>query len=228
MHELPRPRVIFSACLLGDRVRYDGDSATDEFALRLSKIVDVVKVCPEMELGLGTPRPKIILYKDGSEVFAYQKETGRFFTEALRSLADSVIKNLGPLDGVLLKSRSPSCGVSGTKIYADSSGKKLIGKGRGIFAEELINRMSEIPVEDEERLRRFRTLRLRFLMGVFTRAIIREGSWRDLAEVMENVSGKRMKFERVKAYHKRARTDELKSVLEKVLGVSTVRKLLEA
>ena len=228
MHDFPRPRVLISACLLGDKVRYDGNSATDEFALLMSGFVEAVKLCPEMELGLGSPRPKIILYEEDSEVFAFQKETGRFLTEDLRSLAGSVLKNLGPIDGALLKSRSPSCGVSGTKVFADKLGNVLRRRGRGIFAEGIISRLADIPVEDEERLRRHRTLRIRFLMGILTSACIREGSWNELAKLIENRTSRKMNLKTLKTFYKRAQVKEVATVLEKIFGTVTLSKLVEA
>jgi uncharacterized protein YbbK (DUF523 family) len=163
----PKPLLVISSCLIGDKVRYDGTSATSNFALSLSPWVRLITLCPELEMGLGVPRDKIILYKRGEQWGISQPSTGRELTERLLSLTDFFLKKIKRPDGFLLKSRSPSCGVSGTKFYADPKGSDLIGRGSGIFAREVINRFPHAPVEDEERIARYPGIRLRFLVALF-------------------------------------------------------------
>ena len=60
--EHPRLKVGISACLLGQKVRYDGGHKSDDFLVgTLSRFVRYVPICPEVELGLGTPRESIHL-----------------------------------------------------------------------------------------------------------------------------------------------------------------------
>src|SRR6185436_2437773 len=50
-------RIGISACLLGDEVRYDGGHKRDLFLTTvMGPLVEWVKVCPEVESGMGTPR----------------------------------------------------------------------------------------------------------------------------------------------------------------------------
>jgi uncharacterized protein YbbK (DUF523 family) len=59
---LPRIRIGISACLLGSRVRYDGQHKRDSFlADELTPLVDWVPVCPEVEVGMGVPREPVRL-----------------------------------------------------------------------------------------------------------------------------------------------------------------------
>ena len=226
MDSLPRPRVLVSACLVGDRVRYDGGTAVDGFALELGGLVEVIKICPEMELGLGTPRLRIRLVQTEEGVEAIQEQKYIPLTHRLVELAQNIADSNPPIDGALLKSRSPSCGVTGTKIYADRDGRDLLRRGRGIFAEELLTRLNNIPIEDEERLRRYKTLRLRFLLGILTSACIREGSWKEMAVTAENITGRRMNPKSLRNFYRRANTGELRFVLEHLLGAQRLQKLV--
>jgi uncharacterized protein YbbK (DUF523 family) len=54
------------------------------------------------------------------------------------------------LDGYVLKSKSPSCGVWNVKV-ADLDGSPA-AEGRGLFAAVLLERFPSLPVEEEGRL----------------------------------------------------------------------------
>ncbi len=161
-----KPRLVVSSCLLGEKVRYDGKDARNELALRLEPFCEVIKVCPEVATGLGVPRGKIVLYREEGEYRAFQPQSQRELTQELRSFAKDFLESLPPVDGFLLKSKSPSCGVTRTKTYRDREGKEYRGFGRGIFASEVMESFSYIPVEDELRLRKPER-RLRFLTSLF-------------------------------------------------------------
>src|ERR1051326_1558397 len=77
-------RVAISACLLGERVRYDGGHKRDAFlADVLATRVEWVAVCPEVELGLGVPRPAMNLVHGRLVV----EHTGQDLTERMRAYA---------------------------------------------------------------------------------------------------------------------------------------------
>jgi hypothetical protein len=61
MTSFARPRVVLSRCLELDRVRYDGEKIAYGFVLELERHVDLVPICPEVEIGLGVPRDPIRL-----------------------------------------------------------------------------------------------------------------------------------------------------------------------
>ena len=55
-------RVGVSACLLGDEVRFDGGHKRNEFVLeQLGRFVELVKICPEVEVGMAVPRETVRL-----------------------------------------------------------------------------------------------------------------------------------------------------------------------
>jgi uncharacterized protein YbbK (DUF523 family)/uncharacterized protein YbgA (DUF1722 family) len=148
-----RPRVGISACLLGERVRYDGGHKRDRFLSEtLSRYVEWVPVCPELELGLGVPRPPIQLARISRELRLVAVEDGADLTARMRRYARRRIAELARDDlcGFVLKQDSPSCGLERVKIHrADGRFER---RGRGLFAAELVARFPFLPVEEEGRL----------------------------------------------------------------------------
>ena len=141
-----------SSCLIGRPVRFDGGHKRDVFVVEtLAPHARLVPVCPEVELGLGTPRQTLRLVRQGEDVRLVMK-TGEDHTEAMRRFAAKRVKALGEedLDGFILKKDSPSCGYERVKVYDDNG--MSIRNGRGVFAEALLAREPILPVEDEGRL----------------------------------------------------------------------------
>ena len=103
-------RVLVSACLLGERVRYDGREKGSEHPVLQRWLQEgrVVKVCPEVEGGLPVPRPPAERQPDGRVVM----QTGVDVTDAFtRGAAEALrlVKEHG-LTVAVLKEGSPSCG----------------------------------------------------------------------------------------------------------------------
>ena len=142
-------RVGVSACLLGREVRYDGSHKRDGFVVdELARHVELVATCPEVDVGMGTPREPIALGSAGGEVRVRGVASGRDWTMPLRDHAVRRVAELAALglDGYVLKSRSPSCGLS---VAVDGRD----GSGRGLFAAELTERLPSLPVVEEDALR---------------------------------------------------------------------------
>jgi uncharacterized protein YbgA (DUF1722 family)/uncharacterized protein YbbK (DUF523 family) len=151
--DLPRVRVGISACLLGEEVRYNGGHKRDAFlAGTFGRYVEWVAVCPEVELGMGTPRPPIRLERHGGEVRLRMPSTGEDLTAPMRAWAGRRAEDLAALDldGYVLKKDSPSCGMERVKVYPEAGAPSK--DGRGLFAEALIERLPHLPVEEEGRL----------------------------------------------------------------------------
>ena len=161
-----KPTIVLSACLDLQPVRYNGEVVRDEFVIRLRNYCNVVPVCPEVSIGLGVPRDKIIVYVKDGQFRVCQPSTGRDLTQDLYNFSKNFLKNLKEVDGFLLKSKSPSCGVSNTTVYKDFEGKEFHGKGKGIFALEVLNAFNDLPVEDEGRLKN-PAIRDQFLTHIF-------------------------------------------------------------
>src|SRR5882672_7732319 len=149
----PRPRVGISACLLGQNVRYDGSHKRDPFLVDvLGKSVTYVPVCPEVEVGMGTPREPIRLQRSGKGVRLVGVESGVDHTKSMIRFADRRAAALEALDlsGYIFKKDSPSCGIDRVRVF-DRKGTAS-RTGRGLFAQRLMARLPLLPVEDEGRL----------------------------------------------------------------------------
>ncbi|HEX4960976.1 MAG TPA: DUF523 and DUF1722 domain-containing protein [Thermoanaerobaculia bacterium] len=171
----PKVRIGISSCLLGQAVRYNGGHKRDDFLTgTFGQFVEWVPVCPEVELGLGVPRPAIRLERTGGEVRLRMPSTGDDLTAAMAELSRSRVEGLAALglDGYVLKKDSPSCGMERVKVYHGPGAPSK--DGRGVFAQALLARLPHLPVEEEGRLND-PLLRESFVARVFTYHRWREG-----------------------------------------------------
>lgn len=162
-------RIGISSCLLGEAVRYDGGHKHDRYLTgTIGKMVEFVSVCPEVEIGLGTPRPTIRLVDEAGGVRLICPDTGEDLTDRMVRFAEKRVAALEQRDlsGYILKSKSPTCGMERVKVYAKGGGPGR--KDRGVYASVLIERLSDLPVEEEGRLND-PVLRENFFERVFAR-----------------------------------------------------------
>jgi uncharacterized protein YbgA (DUF1722 family)/uncharacterized protein YbbK (DUF523 family) len=167
-----RPRLGISRCIEFDHCRYNGEMIGSEIVRRLKEHADFAPVCPEAEIGLGIPRDPIRIVLKGTERRLVQPSTGRDVTDNMTVFSHQFLEELGEMDGFILKSRSPSCGVRDVRVYPDKQGAIAINKGSGLFGGEVLDRLRWLPVEDEARLRNIK-LGEHFLTGAFTLASFR-------------------------------------------------------
>ena len=146
-------RLGLSSCLHGEEVRYDGGHRMDELLLgTIGRVVEWMLVCPEVEMGLGVPRPTLRLEGTHDAPRLIQTDSRRDITEGMREWARARLRRLAAddLDGFVFKKNSPSCGFFGVKLF-DESGVPT-GTSRGIFADELARALPLLPIEEEGRL----------------------------------------------------------------------------
>lgn len=158
-------RVGISACLLGDKVRYDGNHKHDAFITgTLGKVFEFIPVCPEVAIGMGVPRPPIRLVGHPLQPRAVGvADPSLDVTTPLTAYGRRMGVELKGISGYLFKSRSPSCGVWRVKVYDGGAAAK---QGTGLFAREIVTRQPLLPVEEEGRLGD-PTLRENFITRVF-------------------------------------------------------------
>jgi len=173
MREFAKPSVVVSKCLGFAACRYNGLTIPDVLVDRLRAHVEFRPVCAEMEIGLGVPRDPVRIISVSGELRLVQPATGADLTDTMRAFAASFLDSLGPVDGFVLKSRSPSCGLRDTKIYSGLEKGPVIGKGGGFFGGSITVRYSALAVEDEARLSNAR-IREHFLTKLFTVAGFRQ------------------------------------------------------
>lgn len=148
-----RPKLGISTCLLGKNVRYDGGHKLDRYLNDVvGQFVDWVPVCPEVECGMTVPREAMRLVGDPENPKLVTIRTGVDKTEQMKSWAETRLDQLEKenLCGYIFKSKSPSSGMRGVKVYDKNNVPSK--KGVGIFARAFMERFPEMPVEDEGRL----------------------------------------------------------------------------
>lgn len=167
-------RLGISACLLGERVRYDGGHALDPF-LRdtLGAYIQYVPVCPEAECGFGVPRETLRLAGDPKRPRLVTGGTGIDHTDRMVAWAEIRVAELEQedLSGFIFKSGSPSSGMERVKVYDDRGVPRKIGVG--IFARIYMEHFPLTPVEEDGRLHD-PLLRENFIDRIFTCRRFRE------------------------------------------------------
>lgn len=174
VHMSGRLKLGISACLLGERVRYNGGHKRSTLCSDiLAEHFELIPVCPEMGAGLGTPRPPIRLVGDPLSPRAQvPQEDDRDLTAALQAQAVRAAA-LPDLNGFVLMHKSPSCGLHRVKLYREN-GHLAEAASRGVFAAALHTLRPDLPLEDEGRLHD-PVLRENFLNRVFV-----HGRWQRL------------------------------------------------
>ncbi|GAB4227414.1 MAG: DUF523 and DUF1722 domain-containing protein [Deltaproteobacteria bacterium] len=161
-------RILISACLLGEKVRYDGGHKRDAFLSdTLGRFVEYVPVCPEVECGLPVPREAMRLVGDPASPRLLGARSGDDHTERMARWATRKMEELAPLDlcGYICKKGSPSSGMERVKVYGPSGVPSRAGSG--MFTKAFMDRFPLVPVEEEGRLQD-PVLREMFVERVFT------------------------------------------------------------
>jgi len=183
-------RIGISACLLGQEVRYDGGHKRDPFLVEtLGPHVVWVPICPEVEVGMGTPREPVHLVRDPAgrpdnnagpvAVRLVAPKSGTDWTDRMTAYSRARVAKLARLDlsGYVLKKDSPSCGMARVKVHGPGSMAERTGTG--LFAAALRIGLPTLPVEEEGRLCDPR-LRENFIERVFAYRRLRtllQGRW---------------------------------------------------
>jgi uncharacterized protein YbbK (DUF523 family) len=141
-----------SACLLGEKVRYDGGDRLDNNIIdTLGRFFVFVPVCPEVECGMSIPREPMRLEGDPVRPRLITIESRIDKTKEMTSFCRARVGELvkEALCGFIFKSNSPSCGLLGICVH--NTGIPA-GTGRGLFAAALAERFPLLPVEEERGL----------------------------------------------------------------------------
>jgi uncharacterized protein YbbK (DUF523 family) len=152
---MTRLRIGISSCLLGDEVRFDGGHKRDAALIAaLGPYVEWVRVCPEVELGLGVPREPVRLVSSGGRIRMVALHSRTDHTDAMRAFATRRVRELAMADlsGYVVKAKSPSCGLRDVSIVMDDVAGAAGATGTGLFAAALTEVLPDLPVEDDVRL----------------------------------------------------------------------------
>jgi len=173
MNESFKPRLVISRCIGFEACRYNGQMLRDGLVELLKGHAEIITLCPEADIGLGTPRKPVRLVQQDGELRMLQPATGVDVSEAMQAYIGTQINELHDIDGFILKGRSPSCGLSGVKVYQSTEPGAMTSRGDGMFAAAVKQHFPLAAMEDEGRLTNFH-LREAFLMRLFSLARLRE------------------------------------------------------
>ncbi|HEY5604050.1 MAG TPA: DUF523 domain-containing protein [Gammaproteobacteria bacterium] len=138
-----------SSCLLGHKVRYDGQDKQHRNVLKLCEQFDCVAICPETAIGLGVPRPPLQLVQIASEIHARGiTRPHHDVTDSLAHYANTIFHSLPTLCGYVFKARSPSCGINSTPVFSEASAQRL-GTSSGIYSGRIQQLAEKLPVIEE-------------------------------------------------------------------------------
>jgi uncharacterized protein YbgA (DUF1722 family)/uncharacterized protein YbbK (DUF523 family) len=175
-------RIGISSCLLGNEVRWNAGHKLDKYLTRtLGQFVEYVPVCPEVEVGLGTPRESMRLVGDpeNPRLITFKSKTDH--TDRMLTWAKKRVRDLEKEDlcGFIFKSDSPSSGMIRVKVYNEKGMPHKVGIG--IFARAFMEHFPLIPVEDDGRLND-PLIRENFMLQIFTMK-----RWRDKLAVRRSM-----------------------------------------
>ena len=168
-----KPKIIISKCLEFDHCRYDGQIINNKYVRLMKKYIDFSPVCPEVEIDMGTPRDPVRLVYNNKKMSLIQPSTDKDFFNKMNSFSDKYLLEVKEIDGFLLKSKSPSCGVNSTKIYPKKTKTSPLKRGSGVFASKVKEFFPTHPIEEDKRLNDV-FLREHFFTSIFTIADFRK------------------------------------------------------
>lgn len=184
MMTFPRPRLLISACLEYQEVRYDGKSVPCGIIRQLEPYVDYILVCPEYQIGLGAPREALRLVMVNGEHRMIQPRSGRDVTDEISAFTKHFLDTLPVVDGFIFRSRSPTHGLKGVKVYKDPVGPLVADRASGLFSREVLRRYHGYPIEEDMRLNN-PEIRYNFLAKLFMFAGLREALESGLTNSLE-------------------------------------------
>ena len=149
-----RPVIAVSACLVGQKVRFDGDAAE----LRLltkewSNHLDLLPICPEIEIGMEVPRPATVLVKDEEKLKLVNQQNSMDYTNKMleySQIQSDYLASAG-ICGFIFKNDSPSCGLEKVEVY-NTDLSEVTRNGRGLFATVFTAFNPHIPTIEGEKL----------------------------------------------------------------------------
>ncbi|MBD3796270.1 MAG: DUF523 and DUF1722 domain-containing protein [Campylobacterales bacterium] len=145
-------KIAVSACLLGEKVRFDAGHKKFDFIVdELSKFASFVPFCPE-HIAFGSPRESIRMVEIDKKLHIISNKTHKDLTQTLEDYSKQELEKIkaAKIDGIILKAKSPTCGLGSSKVYLDNGFAN--GKDDGVFARLCKEEYGYFPIEEEGRL----------------------------------------------------------------------------
>lgn len=147
-------KIGISACVLGEKVRFDGGHKASNFCTQqLKPLVQYVAVCPEQAIGMGVPRPAIRLQRDAQQEIrlVQTRDNSLDYTDQMLDYTTQLLPRFSDLSGYIVCAKSPTCGMERVKLY-DAEGNALGKIAIGIYTRELMQTYPWMPIEEDGRL----------------------------------------------------------------------------
>jgi uncharacterized protein YbgA (DUF1722 family)/uncharacterized protein YbbK (DUF523 family) len=145
-------KIAVSGCLLGEKIRFDAGHKRDDFIVdELGKYAEYISFCPE-HLAFGSPRTSIRMVKDEEHLKILSNKTGEDLSDVLLQTSQDELQRIKKenIRGIIFKSKSPTCGMSSSKVYLPNGFAE--GKDDGVFASLCKKEFGYLPMEEEGRL----------------------------------------------------------------------------
>lgn len=159
-------KVGISSCLVGYKVRFDGGHKQSKYCQEvLANYFDFEPICPEMGIGLGSPRRTIRLVKNEDVIQVVASDGSFDVTDKLTEFSEKKSAELTHLSGYIFCAKSPTCGMERVTLYkaGTNDGQR---EGVGVFAAKIMQDHPLLPVEEDGRLNDL-VLRENFITRVF-------------------------------------------------------------
>lgn len=163
-----KPKIVVSECLYGTKCRYDGQGYNDKVIQSLKDYVDIQTVCPELAIGLSIPREpiRIEMNKENEEYRLIDYNSKNDYTNQMTEFSEEFINGLDDIDGFILKSRSPTCGLKDAKVYYCGNKCSIRSNENGFFSQKIIDKYDYLPIENDGRLKNY-NIRDNFFTRIF-------------------------------------------------------------
>ena len=175
MRKFPRPKIVVSKCLGFEAVRYDGGIIHSDFVEQLKPHVDFIPICPEIEMGLKTPREPLHIISSKGNLRLIQSSSGKDITSKMATVVNKFLDSAYEIDGFILKSKSPSCALRDATVFRKGEGEPIPGEWPGLFGFGAMDSYQYAAFEDEIRLKK-KKIREEFLIQIFSFASLREAT----------------------------------------------------
>ncbi len=170
-----------SSCLLGEKVRWNGDHKKDDYVQQvLGQFFKWIPCCPEADIGMGIPREPVRLVGNEHSPLMLGTKSNKDWTKKMNQYTKKRVTSFSKEDlcGYILKKGSPSCGMERVPLYSPD-GKRKSANSVGLFAKSLIEQFPLLPIEEEGRLND---------AGIRENFIVRVFSFYRLKQLLKNFS----------------------------------------
>lgn len=132
-------------------MRYDGQIKYQASLIEyLQRYFTLIAICPEVEIGLGVPRPAVELTGSPSQPRMTGRDNAQLdISEKMQHYCQQKPAQLNDICGYIFKSRSPSCGLNDTPVFQH---KKEVYRGAGLFTRAIQQHFTTLPLSDEKQL----------------------------------------------------------------------------